>query len=139
MNLIERVTHTQTTIDKFHGATFKWGEADCAQLAGQHVENFGRTTRLSECPKYVSEKGAKRALSRLGVKTMEDLADAMNFERIAPASAIVGDIVGLPGGTEEEPWTALGIHCGGERILAFANGTCEYGPVSVCSVAWRLV
>lgn len=144
MNLIERVNQTQLTIDQFHNQPFRWGTADCAQLAAQHVERFGLKSRLSECRAYRSEKGAKRALVRLRVKSMEDLADAMGFERIPPASAIVGDIVGFPGGHEGDEWTALGVHCGGDKILGFADpgdglGTrCEYGPVTICTVAWRV-
>lgn len=144
MNLIERVDGTQKTIDAFLDQDFKWGERDCGQLAGTHLEAFGTKTPLSQAGNYTTERGAKRVLVRLGVQSMEELVDGLGFERIAPASAIVGDIVAFPGGTEDAPWTALGVHCGTDRILGFADpegtGTprCVFGPVSVCTLAWRV-
>ncbi len=144
MTLIDRVAATQKTIDDFLHVDFQWGTADCGQLAGRHVEALGLTSRLAEAPNYKTERGARRALSALAVSSMEELVDGHGFERIAPAAALVGDIVGFPGGTDDKPWTALGIHCGGDRILGFADvagsgPTAEYGPLSVCTIAWRVI
>lgn len=143
MDLISRVTNTQTTIDNFLHSEFIWGQGDCGQLAGQHLENLGIATPLADAGNYRTERGAKLALCRLGASSMEDVVDGLGFERIAPASAIVGDIVGLPGGQDDKPWTALGVHVGGAQIMAFAHvagdgPTCELGPIDVCSVAWRV-
>lgn len=143
MNLIERRDATQKTIDRFAHTDFAWGERDCGQLAGHHLEACGIETPLSDAGNYKTERGAKLVLARLGVKSMEEIVDGLGLQRIAPASALVGDLVGMPGGTNEEPWTALGVHVGGDRVMAFAdvvgNGpSCEYGPVTVCTVAWRV-
>lgn len=144
MILIDRVAATQKTIDEFLHVKFQWGSADCGQLAGRHVEALGLRSRLAEAPNYKTELGARRALSALSVSSMEELVDSHGFERIAPAAALVGDLVGFPGGTEDRPWTALGIHCGGDRILGFADvdgagASLEYGPTSVCTIAWRVI
>lgn len=144
MILIERVAATQKTIDEFLHVEFEWGRADCAQLAGRHVEAFGLLSRLAEAPNYKTERGARRALATLSVASMEELVASHQFEQIAPALALVGDIVGFPGGTEEKPWTALGVFVGGDRILGFADidgsgARCEYGPLSVCTIAWRVI
>jgi hypothetical protein len=144
MTLIERVAATQKTIDTFLNVEFEWGTADCAQLAARHVEALGIPSRLSEAPNYKTERGARRALTVLDVKSMEGLVESHGFASIAPASALVGDIVGFPGGTNEKPWTALGIYCGGDRILGFADvdgsgARAEYGPLSVCTFAWRVI
>jgi len=143
MNLIDRVAATQTTIDTYHERPFVWGSGDCAHLAADHLAALQIETRLSEAASYSTEIGAKRALRKLGAASMEDLADALGFDRIAPASAIVGDLVGFPGGREGAEWTAIGVHVGGERIMGFADpdgsgARCEFGPVSVCTVAWRV-
>ncbi len=143
LNLIDRVTATQTTIDTYHERPFEWGQADCARLAAHHLHTLGLNTRLDEARGYSTELGAKRALKKLGANSMEDLADAMGFDRIPPASAIVGDLIGFPGGREGAEWTALGVHVGGDRIMGFADpdGTgarCEFGPTHVCTVAWRV-
>lgn len=142
MNLIERVTATQATIDDFLFKPFEWGTADCGQLAGSHLE---RLNIAAPKPRnYSTELGAKRALSDLGATSMEDLCDALGLERIAPAAAVVGDLLGFPGGTEEDQWTALGVHTGGDKLIGFAdsgNGDgvrCEWGPVSIATVAWRV-
>jgi hypothetical protein len=143
MNLIDRANGTQTTIDNFAHTEFAWGSRDCGQLAGQHLEILGFETALKAAGNYKTERGAKIALGRLGFPDMEAVVDALGFERIAPAMAITGDIVGFPGGSEEKPWTALGIHVGGDRVMGYADvlgegPTCEFGPVSVCTVAWRV-
>jgi hypothetical protein len=141
-SIIERVNATQHTINDFLFSAFEWGECDCAHLVTAHLKHFDRETRLSEAGNYSTELGAKRAMKRLGAKCLEDFLDGMGFERIPVASAVAGDVIGLPGGTNEHPWTALGVHTG-DRILAFADsgsGTrCEWGPIYICTVAWRVI
>lgn len=141
ISIIDRVDATQKTIDEFLFRTFTWGNCDCAHLVTAHLGKLDRTTRLSEAGKYSTELGARRAMKRLGAASLEDFLDQMGFERIPVASAVAGDVIGLPGGTEEHEWTALGVHIG-DRILAFADSgsgvRCEWGPISVCTVAWRV-
>lgn len=142
MNLFERVTATQRTIDDHLFKPFAWGVHDCAILATNHLANLGYTTRFAEAGRYKTERGAIRAMKRLGHDDLEGFADAMGFERIAPAAALVGDIVGLRGGTEAREWTAIGVCVGNGRVIAFAdtgNGPrCEWGPVEACKIAWRV-
>lgn len=142
-NLIERVELTQKTIDFWLGQPFEWGVADCGQMVGAHLEQAGITTPLKDARAYSTDIGAKRAMKALGANSMEDFIDGLGFERIAPASAIVGDIVGLPGGTDDDQWTALGIHTGTNRILAFAAAEGDIARVhsgsdSVATIAWRV-
>jgi hypothetical protein len=141
ISIIERVNATQKTINDFLFKSFEWGACDCAHLVTAHLAELNLPTRLTEAGNYSTELGAKRAMKRLGAKSLEDFLDAMGFERIPVASAVAGDIIGLPGGTEEHQWTALGVHTG-DRILAFADSgdgvRCEWGPISVCTVAWRV-
>ena len=88
--------------------------------------------------------GAKRVMKRLGASSMEDFLDKLGLPRIAPASAVVGDVIGFPGGRDEDhQWTALGVHVGASDILGFAAADGEdaivrVGPVSVATVAWRV-
>lgn len=139
MNLLERVTATQKTIDEFLDVEFQWGKFDCANLAATHVENFGFETVRGKARKYKTELGAKRAMHLLGCSSMEDFVDAYGFERIAPAATLPGDLVGFPGGAEDDVWTALGVVIdAGERLIGFANGVCMVGPTNVATVAWRV-
>lgn len=142
-NLIERVDNTQKTIDYWQSQTFEWGTADCGQMVGWHLEQAGISTPLKDARAYTTEIGAKRAMKALGANSMEDFIDRLGFERIAPASAIVGDVIGLPGGTPDEEWTALGVHLGTDRILAFAAAEGDVarvhsGSASVATIAWRV-
>lgn len=142
-NIIERVEATQKTIDYWLGQDFEWGVADCGQMVGWHLETAGYSTPLKDARAYSTDIGAKRAMKALGADSMEDFIDRLGFERIAPASAIVGDVIGLPGGTEDDQWTALGVHAGQDRILAFAAAQGEVarvhsGQASVATVAWRV-
>lgn len=144
MNLIARVENTQNTIDTWLDREFIWGTADCGQMVGGHLEAMGITTPLATAGSYKTEIGAKRVMSRLGASSMEDFLDRLGFERIPPATAIVGDIVGFPGGRDEDhQWTALGVHTGSDKILGFAAADGEaaivrVGPVSVATMAWRI-
>lgn len=144
MNLIARVENTQKTIDTWLDKTFEWGAADCGQMVGNHLETMGFKTPLTEAGRYTTELGAKRVMKRLGASSMEDFLDKLGFERIAPATAIVGDVVGFPGGRDEDhAWTALGVHTGSDKIVGFAAADGEaaivrVGPVSVATIAWRV-
>lgn len=139
MTLLDRVENTQKTIDEFFGQPFEWGKADCAILAGRHLESMGFETLLSKARHYSTEIGARRAMTALGCRSMEDFVDAYGFERIPPAMALPGDVVGFPGGDDDRPWTALGIAIdAGEHLIGFANGEVMRGPAQVCTVAWRV-
>ncbi|APX65591.1 hypothetical protein AV944_06730 [Sphingomonas sp. LK11] len=144
MDLIARVNATQATIDKWLDKTFEWGTADCGQMVGSHLESLGLSTLLSQAGTYTTEIGAKRVMKRLGASSMEDFLDKLGLPRIAPASAVVGDVIGFPGGRDEDhQWTALGVHVGASDILGFAAADGEdaivrVGPVSVATVAWRV-
>ena len=143
MELIARVIGTQKTSDKWLDQDFKWGTADCGQMVGDHLDSLGFTSPLSKAKPYKTELGARRVMKKLGASSMEDFLDQLGFDRIAPAAALPGDIVGFPGGTDDHEWTALGIHVGGDKIAGFAaadgeNAIVRIGPVSVCTVAWRV-
>lgn len=143
MNLIERVERTQKTIDLWLNRTFQWGTADCGQMAGSHLDACGVTTPLAQAGNYKTEIGARRVMRRLGATSMEDFLDNLGLDRIAPASALPGDIVGFPGGEEGNEWTALGVHVGDDRIIGFAAAQGEeaivrVGPISVATMAWRV-
>lgn len=139
MNLLDRVTATQKTVDAFLGKDFEWGVADCAILAATHVENFGHETVRNKARKYTTALGAKRAMKLLGVNSMEDFVDAYGFERVPPAATLPGDLVAFPGGEEGAEWSALGVVVdAGEHLIGFALGKCLKGPTRLCTAAWRV-
>lgn len=142
MNLIERVRITQKTIDQFLFRNFEWGTVDCAQLCDFHAKLAGHSTPLSKAGSYKTERGAKLALRKAGASNMEELVGLV-LQPIAPAYAMVGDIVGLPGGSPEKPWTAIGVHVGEDKVIALANSTglgdrVEWGPANLITHAWSI-
>lgn len=143
MKLYQKVEATELTFQKYHRQPFQYGTCDCATLASDHLINLGFASRITEAGKWKTERGALRACRRLGHSDLTGVIDEYGFERIAPASATVGDIVGLPGGTDQHEWTALGVCTGEGRVIAFVpdeagGATCEFGPVGFCTVAWRV-
>jgi hypothetical protein len=101
-SLIERVAVTQATRDAF-ARPFEWGIADCLTMAHAHLSAFGYM--LPTIPRYRTAQGARSALKRQSALSLADLLDR-NLVRIAPAAALVGDLILLEG---EKPFDALMI------------------------------
>ncbi|QAY77929.1 hypothetical protein [Sphingosinicella sp. BN140058] len=92
--LLVRQVATARTIDRFRQAPHAWGTADCWQMARFHLR--GMKVKLPRCRAYKSAIGAKRALREMGFDTLEGLLDSFLL-RIAPAEALLGDIVLMQG------------------------------------------
>ena len=145
MVLIQRNTATQATIDRFINQPFVWGVADCAHLVAFHLRGLGYTDPLAKISGYSTRRNALRAMRKAGIKDVASHLETLGFEPISPASALPGDIVGIP--VEEADaaagWLCLGVNIGADRVLAFAptpdgREICSWAPVSVCTHAWRV-
>ena len=136
MNLHERVIATDKVVAKFRARPFDWSKrATCIHLARAQARALGH--RPPSIPDIRSAIGARRALAQLGHETLSGLLDAM-FPRIAPASALPGDLVVVPG---EEGFESIGIAAGGAILMYHADAD---GLVPVKEAlgsvtgAWRL-
>lgn len=76
-------------------APFQWGVSDCALFAGVVAAMTGHDC-LAGADAYRTERGARRALSKLGYRTVAALV-ADHFHEIDPALAQRGDL-GYPAG-----------------------------------------
>lgn len=114
--LIRRQRAVQVTMERFRGKAFAFGSADCAKMVAFHLKQFGYKVRLSKAGQYTTLLSAQAALRRLGYETLPDALDGHGFERIAPAAALLGDIVSFAG---EHPIGALGIVVGNGNMMAF--------------------
>src|SRR3546814_10381958 len=70
---------------------------------------------------YSSALGAKRALAKVGYATLSEALDA-HLPRIAPASALLGDIIEIEG---DGPLGSMGVYVGNGRIFRSEEHTSE--------------
>ena len=136
--LLRRVAAAQATLDRFRARPFRFGTHDCARMVAFHLRRLGHPVRLAKAGSYRSTLGAARALRALGSGSLAEALDRHGLARIAPAAAIVGDIVELPG---EPPFGALAVVMGNGRALAYhqdAEGAVVVQPTAYVA-AWRTV
>ena len=134
--MVRRVAAAQATLDRFKARPFRFGTNDCARMAAFHLKKLGVPVRLAKAGSYRSTLGATRALRALGYSNLAAALDGHGLTRIAPAAAIVGDIVELPG---EPPFGALAVAMGNGRALAYhqdADGAVVVQPTDYVA-AWR--
>lgn len=128
----------QATLDRFKDKPFEFGTSDCARLVAFHLRQIGKPVKVAKAGSYKSLLGATRALKRLGFDNLSDLMDS-HLERLpAPAFAIAGDVIAMPG--EEGPG-ALSVCMGNGRALGFhadAAGAVIMEPREMLA-AWRTI
>ena len=134
--LIVRRDAAQATLDRFAGQPFAWGKWDCAQMLMFHLLAMGQVQALGYDRPYRSLSGAKRVIKALGHRTIAAAMD-LHYPRIAPASAIVGDVLALP---SEGPLDAIVIALGNGRVLGYNHdlaGAAVLQPHGYIA-AWRV-
>lgn len=125
----------QACIDRFSGKAYEPGKRDCAILAAHLLHQYGIKVPAMKGRTYRTEAGAVRALRRTGFATLIEAVDALGLQRIAPAAAKTGDLVGMPC---EGPWgCALAVAVGNGRLLGFHSGICQIVQPSEFITAWR--
>ena len=134
--LIDRRDAAQATLDAFADQAFAWGKYDCGKMLAAHLKAMGHPVRLAPAGAYKSAMGAKGALRRMGFASLSDALDS-RFPRIAPAAAIVGDVIAMP---SEGPLDAIAICVGNGRALAYHEsvpGAVVVQPLTMLA-AWRV-
>ncbi len=134
--LIRRRDAAQATLAQFEGRPFAWGKFDCAKMVAFHLRQLDQSPGAAKAGSYSTAIGARRALTRLGVRTLAELLDR-RFAQITPAATIVGDIIALP---SVGPLDAIGIALGNGRLLAYhedAVGAVVLQPMQLLA-AWRV-
>jgi hypothetical protein len=127
----------QACIDRFAGKSYEPGKRDCAIMAAHLLHQRGIPVPVMKGLKYSTEAGAVRALKRTGCEDIIAAVDALGLERIAPASARTGDLVGLP--CDGGPWgCALTVAVGNGRLLGFVGGLAVVFEPKEFLTAWRV-
>ncbi|MBW6522400.1 hypothetical protein KZ810_02715 [Sphingomonas sp. RHCKR47] len=135
--LIRRRDATQATLDAVKGKPFRLGRNDCARIAAAHLRRMGHRVKLPASGSYASPRTAMKALKDRGFADLLEAMDGMGFERIAPAAALVGDVLALP--------TASSIGClvvvlTNGRALGFVDDFAEASVIQPVeyAAAWRV-
>jgi hypothetical protein len=137
--MIRRQVAVQATMDRFQGRPLKLGRDDCARMTAFCLRKLGVKASLLKAGAYTSETGARRALKTAGYADLSEAVDGLGLPRIAPAMALPGDILSLPGDKAGE--VALVVAVGNGRVLGFweAAGVCTvFQPVQY-DTAWRAI
>lgn len=135
--MIRRVEVSQATLNRFKDKPFRFGLNDCVRMTAHHLRRLGYRVSLPNAGEYRSRRAAVRLLKARGYDTLAQALDGLGLESIAPAAAIVGDIVELPAADE---LGALTIAMGNGRVLGFHEavaGATVMQPVSPIR-AWRV-
>lgn len=114
-----RVKAAQLCIDKFVGKPYEPGKSDCLRLFSTAVKAQGMKLSLAKVRSYSSEEGALRALRQEGYASLMAAVDAFGLPRIAPASALPGDIVALPAEEGNPFGCALTVSVSNGRVVGF--------------------
>jgi len=117
IEMIRRQQAAQAAIARFKGEPWQLGKNDCVRMAAFVLKRMGHRPQLAKAGSYTTGAGAMRALQRAGHDSLAAALDALGLERIAPAAALVADIVMIPG---EAPLDgALTIAVGNGRVLGY--------------------
>ena len=134
-----RVAAAQATYDAFLNKPFEPGTHDCAKLLKFHMRKMGFPIKgVAKAGAYKSVLGMKRALRRMGVKTIGDLADRQKgWLPIAPASALPGDVLELE---SDDGLGSLNIVLTNGRMFGFSGetGTAVAMQPTDYKRAWRV-
>lgn len=145
-NLHRRRDAAQATLDHFRARPFGLADKnDCAHIAAFHLRKLGVRISLAKVGAYKTPLGARAALRRaFKVSSLPELADKL-FERIAPANAIVGDLIEFRG--LDSPIGALTVYLGNGLVVCYhedhpegaITGRIVYDEGEAPLGAWRTV
>lgn len=134
MTLDERRDITAATLERFAGKPLAFGTCDCGLIVISHLKAMG--WKITTGGTWKSAAGLKRFLNRNGGSGAACI-DGWGLPRIAPAMAMMGDIVEIQG---EPPFGAFAVVVGNGRIMAFhedAEGVAILQPTVPPIAAWR--
>lgn len=137
--MIRRVAASQATLDQFGARPLQLGTADCVRMTAAHLRRLGYNVKLPPSGSYRTPRQAMKLLAARGCATLADALDQLGLERIAPAAAIVGDIVQLPA---VDALGALTIQLTNGRVAGYHADALDRGAVvmqpSQFAAAWRV-
>ena len=115
-----RIEAAEACIARFVGKPYKIGSRDCVKLAGHAMHKMGHRVGLTKGARYSTDAGALRTLKKLGFTTLAEAVDSLGLPRIAPASADIGDLIGLA--STSALGCGLSVYLGNGWVVAFQDG-----------------
>jgi hypothetical protein len=117
-HLERRRDAAQATLDEFTARPFGLDRKnDCAHIALFHLKKLGIKIPVAKVGTYKTPLAARAALRRaFGAETLQEVADKY-FERIAPAAALVGDLIEFRG--TESPIGAIAVYIGNDTVICY--------------------
>ncbi len=131
-----RAKNVNATQSKFGAKPFKWGGCDCAKMLAFHLRKFGH--KVPRATGYRSALTAKKKLLSLGYETLPALIDGIGLQNIAPASALLGDVVSF---ACDDPLGGVGIVHGNGNMMCFHEDHLTPVIMSMDQIdqAWRVI
>ena len=106
-------------------------------MTASHLRLLGYKVKLPPAGSYRTVASAVKRLQIAGYASISDALDALGLERIAPARAIMGDVILMPA---EHELGALVICMGNGRVAGWhddvAGGVVVMQPLMM-TAAWR--
>lgn len=138
--LVRRRDAAQDALDSWRPRKWRMGEHDCLRMFARHARKLGHRVKIPPARSYRTVRGALRKLEEWGQPTLPDFIDSLGFERIAPAAAIVGDLLQLP--SEDPRLPALTVALGNGRVVGWHEAI-PHGGADVLEplefvTAWRI-
>lgn len=141
-NLLLRQRAVKACLDRFAGQRLEWGRRDCVKLAALALRKQGVPVPLLKGVRYSSAATGLRRLQELDHDDLAAAVDATGLPRIAPAMALPGDLVALPG-RDGDPFAVslmVVVTAGCARLLGL-DGTGRFAviaPAGLYECAWRV-
>ncbi len=135
---VRRADAAQKTLDTWSARPLKLGTADCVRMAAAHLRLLGYRVKLPPSGSYRTVNGAMKALRQAGYRSLREAVTAQGLEEIAPAEAIVGDLMLMPA---VDHLGGLGVCVGNGRVLIYheeiSSGAVAAQPVEMIT-AWNV-
>lgn len=135
---LRRIQAAQATVDRFLGKIYKLSTVDCGRMVGFHLRKLGRKVEVPKMGAYSTPAGALKWLKQRGCDSLEAYFDGLGLLPIAPAEALVSDILTLQ---SPDVLSAPVIYLGDGQYLGFHEDSarCELLKPTAFELAWRAI
>jgi hypothetical protein len=135
--LVRRRDAAQALLDAWTKRPMRLGRSDCARMTASHLRRLGWRVKLPASGSYASVRSARREIAKLGHADLAGVLDGMGLPRIAPAAAIIGDVLLLE---SADGLGCLTVSLGNGRVLGYHDdvpgGAAVLQPLEYLA-AWR--
>lgn len=138
--MLKRAAATRACMERFAGKPMDWTARHCGKLAAHAMHKMGRKATLLTACRSTTAAGAIKYIRKAGFVDLVDLMDATGLQRIPPAAALPGDIIGLASEPGDGFGCSLTVALDNGRVLGCNPGTGVIEPMipHIFVAAWRV-